>query len=109
MLADVGQQLIILHQIVISTLRSDLVLWSITLHTAVFFVELTVLWEDATDEAYKRKMPCYTDLKAEAEQRDCLVEVGCFRFTATSTVQLLKDLGICGQALWHAIKEISNC
>lgn len=56
----------------------------------------------------------YVDLKAEAEQRGWRaevhkVELGCQGFIATSTVNLLKELGIRGQALRHTIKETSDC
>ncbi len=49
MLADVGQRLAVPTEIVTSTL-----LWSNTQHT-VYFTELTVPREDATDEANERK------------------------------------------------------
>lgn len=113
MFVDVSQQLIIPPYIATSTLRLEMVLWSNNLH-AVYFIELTIPWEDATDEAFERKMVRYVDLKAEAEQRGWRaevhpVELGCQGFIATSTVNLLKELGIRGQALHHTIKVTSDC
>ena len=37
-----------------------------------------------------------------------LIEVGCRGFVATSTVRLMKDLGISGQVLRQAIKDLSR-
>ncbi len=103
MRVDLGQLLTVPPQIATSTLRPDMVLWSDS-SRAVYFIELTVPWEDATDEAYERKKLRYSDLKAEAEQRGWRasvrpVEVGCRGFITTSTLNLLKELGIHGQAL----------
>lgn len=36
------------------------------------------------------------------------VEVGCQGFIATSTVKLMRDLGITGKALHPAVKELSR-
>lgn len=54
MLADVDQWLTVPLEKTISNLRQDLVLWSNSQHM-VYFVELTVPWEDAVQEAFKRK------------------------------------------------------
>ena len=56
-----------------------------------------------TEEAYERKNLRYTEQAADAEQRGWNVkihpvEVGCRGFVASSTIRLLKDLGIHGQA-----------
>ena len=112
MLVDVGQRLTVPPEIVITNLRPDLVLWSNS-QRKVYFVELTVPWEDAVQEAFERKKLRYSDLAAEAEQRGwrakvCPAEVGCRGFVATSTVRLMKDLGISGQVLRQAIKELSR-
>lgn len=112
MLVDVDQRLTVPSEIAITNLRPDLVLWSNS-QRMVYFVELTVPWEDAVQEAFERKKLRYTELAAEAEQRGwrakiCPVEVGCRGFVATSTLRLMKDLGISGQALRQAIKETSR-
>lgn len=102
-------------EIATTTLRPDLVLcsnYSGILHT-VYFVKLTIPWEDAVDEASQRKRLRYAELAADAEQQGqramvCPLEVGCRGFVATSTTRLLKDLGIRGQALCQTIKETSG-
>ncbi|KAL7843651.1 hypothetical protein AOLI_G00251630 [Acnodon oligacanthus] len=65
--------------------------------------ELTVPWENAIEEAYERKKLRYTELATDAQQRGWNakvypVEVGCRGFVASSTIRLLKDLGIHGFA-----------
>ncbi|KAL7867202.1 hypothetical protein AOLI_G00150160 [Acnodon oligacanthus] len=103
MLVDIGQQLIFPPEIAAATLRPDLVLWSPSLKS-VYITELTVPWENSAEEVYKRKKLCHTELAADAQQRGWnakvyLFEVGCRGFVASSTIGLLKDLGIHGQAL----------
>ncbi|KAJ8010190.1 hypothetical protein DPEC_G00072420 [Dallia pectoralis] len=112
MLADLGQQLNFPPEIAVTTLRPDLVLWSPSLKS-VYIIELTVPWESSTEEAYERKKLRYTDLAADAQQRGWRakiypVEVGCRGFVAFSTTKLLKDLGICGQALRQTIRAVSE-
>lgn len=94
-----------------TNLRPDLVLWSNSCRR-VFIVELTVPWEEAIDEAYERKKLRYSHLAAEAEGRGWTVkvrpvEVGCRGFVANSTVRLLKEVGIRGQAQRNSIKELA--
>ena len=103
MLVDIGQQLIFPPEIAATTLRPDLVLWSPSLK-AVYITELTFPWENSTEEAYEHNKLCYTELAVDAQQRGWKakvypVEVGCRGFVASSTIRLLKDLGIHGQAL----------
>ncbi len=64
MLIEVDQQLTIPAATEITSLRPGLVLWSNTPRT-VYFVELTVPWEDAVDEANKRKRLWYAEMAAE--------------------------------------------
>lgn len=59
----------------------------------VFFVELTVPWEDAVDEDNERKMLRYVDLEAEMEQRGWRgrvgpVEIGCRGFVGRSKLAM---------------------
>lgn len=68
MLDDVGKQLIVTPEIVSTSQRPDLVLWSSTLHT-VYFIELPVPWEDATEEANERKRFWYMEMAADAQQK----------------------------------------
>ncbi|XP_061886207.1 uncharacterized protein LOC133636324 isoform X3 [Entelurus aequoreus] len=112
MRVDLSQRLIFPPEIAATSLRPDLVLWSMSCRR-VFIVELTVPWEDAIDEAFQRKRLRYTNLAAEAEARGWNVkvwpvEVGCRGFVASSTTKLLKEVGIRGQAQRKAIKELST-
>ena len=112
MLVDIGQQLIFPPEIAATTLRPDLVLWSPSLRS-VNIIELTVPWESLTEEAYEPKKLRYTELAADAQQRGWKakvypVEVGCRGFVAYSTIRLLKDLGIHGQALRQATRSVSE-
>ena len=70
----------------------------------VYFIELTVPWEELVAEAYERKKLRYVELGAEAEQRGwkvriCPVEVGCRGFVAKSVVSSLRELSISGQSV----------
>ncbi|TWW66492.1 hypothetical protein D4764_20G0005240 [Takifugu flavidus] len=103
MLVDIGQQLTFPLEIAATTLRPDLVLWS-SLLKSVYIIELTVPWESSAEEAYEHKKLRYTELAAEAQRRGWNprvypVEVGCRGFVASSFIKLLKDLGVCEQAL----------
>ncbi|KAL7834872.1 hypothetical protein SRHO_G00291190 [Serrasalmus rhombeus] len=93
-------------------LRPDLVLWSNSCRR-VYIIELTVPWEEAIDEAYERKRLRYSNLAAQAEERGwtmlvCPVELGCRGFVANSTIRLLKEVGIRGQAQRRTIKELAT-
>ncbi|KAL7877460.1 hypothetical protein SRHO_G00041030 [Serrasalmus rhombeus] len=93
-------------------LRPDLVFWSNSCRR-VYIIELTVPWEKTIDEAYERKRLLYSDLTAQAEERGwtvlvCPVEVGCRGFVANSTIRLLKEVGIRGQAQRRTIKELAT-
>lgn len=110
--ADVGHLLTGPPEVAITNQRSDLVLWSNS-QCRVYFVELTVPWEDAGGEAFKVKKLRYSDLAEEAEQRGwrakvCPGEAGSRGSVATSAVRLMKNLGISAQVLRQAIKELAK-
>lgn len=112
MLVDVGQRPLALPEISVTSLRPDLVLWS-TIQHKMCFVELTVPWEDATQQDFERNKLKFSELATEAEQRGWSakiypVEVGCQGFVATSAVKLIRDLGISGQALSQATKKLAR-
>ena len=112
MLVDISQQIIFPPEIAATTLRPDLVLWSPSMKL-VYIIELTAPWENSTEEAYEHKKLRYTELAADAQQQGWnakvyLVEVGCRGFVASSTIRLLKDLGINGQALRKIIRSVSE-
>lgn len=68
MLVCIHHHLSVPPEIAITTLRSNRVLWSNTLHI-VYFIELTVPREDAADEANERKKLLYVETAIEAEQQ----------------------------------------
>lgn len=112
MRVDLGQKLTFPSEIATTNLRPDLVLWSNSCWR-VFIIELTVHWEDTVDEAYELKRLRYANLAVEAEERGWNVkvrpvEVGCRGFVASSTVRLLREVGVRGQAHRKAIKALAN-
>ncbi|KAL7831254.1 hypothetical protein SRHO_G00307570 [Serrasalmus rhombeus] len=109
---DLDKSLVFPPNIAVSSLRPDLVLWSNSCRR-VYIIELTVSWEEAIDEAYERKRLRYSDHAAQEEERGwtvlvCPVEVGCRGFVANSTIRLLKEVGIRGQAQRRTIKELAT-
>ena len=89
-----------------------MVMWSNKLWK-VYLIELTILWESCIQEAHEKKRLKYTDLASKIGNRGWdtkiyPVEVGCRGFVATSTITLLRYLGIAGRALCQATKELSN-
>ena len=77
----------------------------------VYFIELTVPWEELVAEEYERKKLRYVELGTESEHRGwkvriCPVEVGCRGFVAKSVVSLLRELGISGQRVRKIVKKM---
>lgn len=95
-----------------TNLRQDLLLWSET-QQVVYFVELTVPWEDAAEIAYERKKVRYTELAAEAEECGWKsmvhpLEVSSRGFAGRSVSSLLSDLGVRGRSLKQAVRNMAN-
>ena len=89
-----------------------MLLWS-EAQKVVYFIELTVPWEDRVVEANERKKAKYAEMAAEAEQRGWKarlrpVEVGCRGFVAKSVFALLTELGVRGRSLKLAIRNMSQ-
>lgn len=100
MAADLSRQLKFPAEIITTSLRPDIVIWSARAK-AVIMVELTVPWEEHMESAYERKKDKYAELAAMCSQAGWRpftfpVEVGCRGFTGTSTQRLLKTLGVTG-------------
>uniref|UniRef100_UPI003AAED46F uncharacterized protein n=1 Tax=Centroberyx gerrardi TaxID=166262 RepID=UPI003AAED46F len=105
---DLGRQLKFPDTIAVTTLRPDAVLMSETTRQAVL-LELTVPWEDQTEEAYERRRAKYEGLVGERRSRGwrarCLpIEVGSSGFARRSLCRALKLLGITGLHSRKAIK-----
>ena len=109
---DLDNMLKIPAEIVVSTLRPDMLLYSVSIRK-VLLIELTVPWEDAISEAYERKKCKYMELAAEMRingwDADVYpVEISCRGFIAGSTITLLRRLGLSGKALRNATKNLSS-
>ena len=108
---DLDKKLVFPLEIVATTLRPDMVLWSTM--AKLVYVELRVPWEDGVEESYARKKNKYSDLATDAAQNGWKilifpVEVGCWGFVTTSTTSLLKKMGVRGRSLQQAINALSN-
>ena len=67
MQGDLEGKLVVLQEIASTNPRPDIVLWCRS-RMRVYFIELTVPWEELVAEAYERKKLRYVELGAEAEQ-----------------------------------------
>ena len=109
LLVDVGKKLQIPRDIVITTLRPDIVLFS-RKQKLMFFLELTVPWETRINESYERKRLKYMELQELCNDNGWKamvfpIEVGCRGFVGTSLVNTLSKLGIRGKAKKEVIKK----
>ena len=75
-------------------------------------MELTVQWEILVDEAYERKKLKYIEFATEAKLRgldDILPnEIGCKCFMASSTIKILKKIGVRYQTLKNTIQSLQR-
>ena len=109
MLVDLGKQLKFPQEIVMTTKRPDIVMWSAS-RKKVVLLELTVPWEERMEDAFERKMAKYEELVAECQEKGwkcwCLpVEMGCRGFAAQSLWRALRILGITGKARKKVVME----
>ena len=100
MKADLIQQVVVPPHIVSTRLRPDMLVWS-DLEKIVYFIELTVPWEDRVEDANELKKAKYTEMAGEAAQRGWStrlrpVEISVRGFVASSATSLLSELGIFG-------------
>ncbi len=77
----------------------------------VIMGELTVPWEDNVQDAYERKKEKYEELRLQCTERGwrahCFpFEVSCRGFIAQSTIAFLRSLGIGGQCMRKACKDL---
>jgi hypothetical protein len=108
-LVDLEKRLVFPQDIVVTTLRPDMVL----LHRSfkrIVMMELTVPWEDRMDEAHERKSLKYEDLRQACVQAgwkaSCYaVEVGCRGFAGLSLRTFLRDIGVNGNQLRLGIER----
>ena len=81
MRVDLRTRLQFPEEIVHTTLRPDIVIWS-TATKQVIMIELTIPWEERIEAAYERKKIKYDELRADCENKGwkawCTpVEIGC--------------------------------
>ncbi len=112
MRVDLGRQLQFPREIVETSLRPDLVMWSEPFKT-ILLAELTVPWEEKIEAANERKRSEYADLVDECREAGwkaimCPIKVGCRGFVGASTVCLLRDLGCTGAESRRAIKKLAE-
>ncbi len=112
MRVDLGRQLQFPREIVETSLRPDLIMWSEPCKT-ILLVELTVPWEEGMEAANERKCAKYADLVEDCREAGwkatlCPVEVGCRGFVGSSTVRLLRNMGCTGAGCRKAIKELAE-
>ena len=105
---DLGKRLVF-PDVVQTTLRQDIVLWSKT-GKKLIFIELTVPWETRCEEAYERKTAKYTELLDLCKEKGWLfpVEVGARGFCSQSVCRLMTAVGTSGRDRKWAIQRLSK-
>ena len=103
---------LVFPNVVQTTLRPDIVLWSETAKKLVT-IELTVPWEARCEEAYERKKAKYTELVDLCKQQGWRtwlfpVEVGVRGFCSQSVHRLMTALGTTGRERRVAIQRLSQ-
>lgn len=95
MKADIGRKVQFPRVLSETSLRPDMVLWSMVSKT-VYLVKLSVPWEEGLEALYKRKWTKYADLAV------CRMQAGkppyslCRGFVGSSTPHLLLNFGCTG-------------
>lgn len=112
MRVDLDRQLSFPSEIVQSSLRPDIVMWSGAVKR-VLIIELTVPWEEGIPTAHEFKRLKYTELAAACREAGWAasihpVEVGCRGFVGRSAIQLLRAVGTTGASLQRATKELAE-
>jgi len=106
------QQKLVFPDVVQTNLRPDIVIWS-TAPKKMILLELTVPWEERTDEANERKRSKYQELADMCRERGYTtwifpVEVGCRGFPAQSVWKALGALGIKGSARKSSVRALGK-
>ena len=110
MRVDLDRMLVVPAEIVETSLRPDIILWSKS-QKSCYIIELTVPWESAIEEAYERKKSKYAEIAAQARRNGWRaevlpVEVGCRGFVSKSTTWLLKKMGVTGASHRKAVRAL---
>jgi len=110
--SDLEQQLFFPAEIVATTLRPNIVIWSLQLKSVL--IEFTVPLETNMDVAHDRKLRRYEDLVAQCRVRGwrCeifAVEVGARGFVCGSALSLLRRVGFGGAMLPGNSPGVGRC
>ena len=112
MRVDLKEQLKFTEEVAHTTLRPDIVIWSRT-PKRVILVELTVPWEERTEEAFELKKAKYQELADVCKEGGWKtwifpVEVGCRGFPAQSAWKMYGALGVKGRARKAAVHSLAK-
>lgn len=99
-------------QVVQTTLRPDVVLWSEDAKK-IILIELTVPWEEGCEQASERKRAKYQDLLHDCRGKGWQawlfpVEVGCRGFPAQSVWSMLTAIGMTGKERKTAARRMGE-
>ena len=112
MKVDLGKKLHFPEEVVHTTLRPDIVIWS-KIPKRVILVELTVPYEERSDEAFELKKAKYQELVQMCQDKgwrtwNFPVEVGCRGFPSQSVWRMFGALGIRGNARKAAVQALAK-
>jgi hypothetical protein len=111
MKADLKKKLVF-PEIVQTTLRPDIVMWS-QQSKKIIAIELTVPWEERCREAYERKSGKYDELMEMCRSRGweawlVPVEVGCRGFPPQSVWRMFQSLGVIGKMRKSLVRRLGE-
>ena len=112
MQADVGGKTTFPGEVLTTTLRPDIVLWSRS-SRQVILLELTVPWETRLEEAHERKLTKYDQLVTDIQNKNWKVwyfpvEVGCRGFVSQSLWRALGFLGLTGPGRRNLVGKVER-
>ena len=112
MQADVGGKTTFPGEVLTTTLRPDIVLWSRS-SRQVILLELTVPLETRLEEAHERKLTKYDQLVTDIQNKNWKVwyfpvEVGCRGFVAQSLWRALGFLGLTGPGRRNLVGKVER-
>lgn len=109
---DLGRKLQFPKEVLSTTLRPDIIMWSLE-GKKIILVELTVPWEEGCEEAAERKRAKYQQLVQDSRDKGwttwlMTVEVGCRGFPAQSVWNLLTKVGLRGHLRKTAVRRLGE-
>ena len=112
MSVDLHRKLVFPEEILVTSKRPDIVLWSSSAKK-VILIELTVPWEERMEESNELKRDKYSELVTDIKNKgwSCWcqpVEVGCRGFASSSMWKTLSLLGVCGRKRNTIIRDMCN-